>query len=212
MNTQKIKELYSKKGYRSYSGPFNMNIFGIRTRPLVTDAFDDTLGVFYQDLLGNEQLFTCQATLDAGSFWMQYPMNPSGTAFVAPGQYSGLWYMGFFKGQRALIQKNPVAYYRDNNKDLIIDLEPGTIKNGVVGFFLHPHFQRKDVADIVYNSSAMCVVPKDNKDFNKLMAILQMQINARRGNSFTFTVFDEDDETLFDKIKVPNYEDDDDWT
>jgi hypothetical protein len=191
LTPKEVKELYKAHKYPLFEkGDFNLNLFGIRSPNRVADSFDDTIGCFYKHK-GEEKVLLIPATIDAGAFYMKNPMNPDGCAFVCEGYYPGLWYWGKYHAKNALIQKGIVKYYRDNNRDLIIDLDPKTLRTGgaEIGYFLHPHFQPGNTATRVANSSAMCAVPQSNDDFNKLFYLVQMQVNSGHGNSFSWAVF-----------------------
>ena len=67
---------------------------------------------------GNPQmLLNHDATTEPGSYYVQHPLNPSGAARVAFGQYKA-WVDGLHKGvQPALVQSGPIRVHRDKNKD-----------------------------------------------------------------------------------------------
>ena len=62
-------------------------------------------------------LVSCSATIDAGWFYRNNPMNPNGCAQIAYGQYLQAWEFGMHHQQQALIQCGIINVYRDFNKD-----------------------------------------------------------------------------------------------
>ncbi len=190
MTVQDVIKRYSDYNYKLFSnGDYNLNIFGIRSKERRAGYFDDKIGCLWKE---NNQwkLFTADATVDCGEYYMKKPMNPSGAAFLVEGQYFGLWYLGTFHNTAALLQKNSCKYYRDNDRDNIIELDPSTIAAGNIGLFLHSHFQYGDEAQLIYNSSAACQVFKRNKDLNYLIGLCY-QAKTRYENSFTYTLFND---------------------
>ena len=188
-----IEQKYKEKGYAFFSRPFSMNVFGVRSSNRIAGAFDDYLGVIYNTDLNEQELYVIACTLDAGAPWLLKPMDPGGAAGIVPGQYRNLWQLGTFKGTDALIQINPVKIYRDNNRDLTLDYSADRTTEGDYGIFLHEHFQFLEKAEEVKDSSAGCVVPERKSTHKKFINILKMQVTARLGNRYSFTVFDEKD-------------------
>jgi len=180
-----IIDLYKSKNYRFFSDPYSMNVYGIRSGKR-SNKFDDVLGVIYSDGFNTfTREYPC--TVDPGIPWLIAPMDPGGTAAIVEGQYRSLWRMGTFKGRRALIQITPIKVYRDNNRNQTF--EYGTnMTEGMYGIFLHPSFQGADASE-VDRSSAGCIVPRRDVDFEHFMQTLDLQVLAGLGNTFTFTLF-----------------------
>lgn len=190
-----IQKIFAKKGYAFFTGAFNMNFFAARGNMRRPDAFDDILFIVYTDAEGNPVVRMFEGTVDPGIPWLTRPMNAGGAAAIAPGQYRAVWQLGKFKNTDALIQCGKFRIFRDNNKDAIFDYDPKTIQDSMPsdGIFFHEHFQKQNVAEIVSNSSAGCVVPRSRVDHREIMRILQLQAKAGLGNKFTFTLFNETD-------------------
>lgn len=122
-----LLKVAAAKGYRTFqdnSNDYNVNIWAIRSNNQVAGKFDDYQVAFWlsPDNKWNIRIYTC--TTDPGDHYLLYPLNPRGTAIVVPGQYEGLWKLGYHKGardHRALIQSNIISVIRDFNKDTILD-------------------------------------------------------------------------------------------
>lgn len=189
-----IINIYSKKGYNFFDGnkPFNVNIFGIRTKT-DTDDFDDYLGVAFRDGDLEPVVYLWPATTDPGRHWLNNPLNNKGTAIVVPGQYPGVWEIGKHQGKyTALRQKGNIKVYRDNDKDNEHDLDSSTIQEGkYYGINCH-RSNPKSESYMVNKWSAGCQVFKKVDDFDILMKIANKSA-ALYGNSFTYTLFNESD-------------------
>ena len=187
---QDIINRFKKHGYKLFTnGDYNLNIFGIRSKSRRAGFFDDKIGCLWKEN-GIMQCFIANGTVDCGEVYMRKPMHPDGAAFMVEGQYLGLWELGIFHNTPALIQAKPVKYYRDNDKDDIIELDPDTITEGNIGLFMHSHFQAGDEAKLIFNSSAGCQVFAKNKDFNYLIGLCHQAL-ARYGNGFSYTLFND---------------------
>lgn len=169
-----------------FEQPYSMNLYAIRAKKGI-NSFDDLLGVTYND--GNHQ-FTNEypCTVDPGVPWLLNPMDQGGAAAVVEGQYRGVWQLGKFHNTPALIQIRPILVYRDNDRNTTF--EYGAKKTeGNYGIFLHQHFQGTNSAARIDKSSAGCIVPQTLTDWSHLFNVLQKQINAGLGDTFSFTLF-----------------------
>lgn len=191
-NIECIINLYKRNNYVLFTGPFNLNIFGIRSSERRIDRFDDWLGVLYENDKKEPKLFICKGTVDPGLPWLINPMEQKmGTAAVYPGQYRRVWKLGTFRRTPALLQVAPIKCYRDNNRDNVFNYDPATTSTGVYGIHFHEHFQRKNVAELVNNSSAGCIVPQTLDDFYFIINLCFRQKQRLRDDHFTFTLFEE---------------------
>ena len=114
--------------------PIEFWICGIRSKADISDKYDDK---FY--LFKNEQfIIVLTGTTNAGKAGLLNPVNEKGCAVVKSNEwYYDLWERGMHKGKMsALIQRNSVKYYRDNNKDLSAE-ESGQLHEGIIGINFH---------------------------------------------------------------------------
>lgn len=141
------------------------NLFGIRTESNNSNKFDDYLGFAY--LSGNKGIIKVfPATTDSGKFYLENPINELGTGILAEGQYINVWGFGYHKGMyEALVQRNNVTVYRDNNKDSKIDIDVNSIQVGLFGMNLHHAGEHSVQVD---KWSAMCQVTAKTKDFKEI--------------------------------------------
>lgn len=188
---EQLKLTYFKNRYRFFTGNYNLNIFAIRGKDRKVNAFDDTIGVAYQEA-GQDKIFLMAGTVDPGLPWLRKPMEPIlGTAAIKEGQYRSLWAYGRFRNTLALLQINPITCYRDNNKDDVFDYLPQRTSTGLYGIHFHEHFQRAETATVVDTSSAGCVVPASRLEYYRVMNLCSLQSRNRFGDTYTFTLFDE---------------------
>ena len=189
-----FQKIFARKGYTFFTkGEYNLNIIGVRHKgSKVTNHFDDCLVVIYNT--PNEQnvkrVFVC--TTLPGKKAMDHPTQIKGTAILKPGQYRGAYQIGYHKGKyKALCQKKPLIVYRDNNKDQVYDLSPISIDRGIFGINIH---KAGDNSTLVDGWSYGGQVLAKSIDFNALMRLVEKSANIY-GNSFTYTLINEEDLT-----------------
>lgn len=190
-----IASVMSKKGYAFFTnGYYNLNIIGIRrdNNKKVTNLYDDILLVMYKTTKGWQKK-VYNITTEPGSYYMRKELgNPKGTAILVPGQYRGCWKLGNHKGKyKALVQKRPVKVYRDGNMDMVYDMYPETINEGLFGINIHRSNEgyTRQTVDMY---SAGCQVFNDPRDFESFIRLCEEQSKIY-GNSFTYTLIDEKD-------------------
>ena len=185
----RIVSAMESKGDRVFrNGRHDLNIVGIRSvaKP---DRFDDCISVF--SMHGGEWLFwSFPATTDPGVAYLKNPINKSGTAILAPGQYRSAYRIGKHRGKYdALIQSRPVTVFRDGNMDGHID----PWRNAETGIYgINIHMSTAGEADFVGKHSAGCQVFKNGHDFEIFMAMARAGA-AKFGNAFTYTLLEEVD-------------------
>ena len=132
-------------------------------------------------------------TTDAGTYWLKNPMSNKGTAILVPNQYRGVYSIDLHNNKYyALCQRNgKVEVYRDNDKDVILDMDSAKIEKGMFGINIHRSNPFSESLK-VDKFSAGCQVFKRVKDFNEFMEICQKS-KALWGNSFTYTLIKESD-------------------
>ena len=173
------------------TGTYNLNIIGIRTDDNQANTFNDRLCLVYRDKYGWVTR-TWAITTDPGTYWRQNPMRIRGTAIMAPGQYRGSHRIGLHRGRYpALVQTGgPVQYFRDANRDAILDMEPDTLNAGYAGLNIHRSSSRDGGSDEVQQWSAGCQVFQDPGEYHVFISICKRAADSY-GNRFTYTLIDE---------------------
>lgn len=194
--TYDFEKLFKKKGYAYFkNGAYNLNIIGIRSNNnnRVTNEFDDVLVVTYNIPNGRTKRLVAFITTEPGLYYIKERLlNPRGTSILVPAQYRGCWQIAKHQGKyNALCQKKPVRVYRDYNRDEIYDMNPKTIDTGIFGINIHRSCEFGESTK-VNKWSAGCQVFRRAEDFNSFMYLCEKQA-AKYGNSFTYTLINEED-------------------
>lgn len=179
----------ARRGHAVFErGLYNLNIIGIRSPDRTSNEFNDRICVVYRD--GNGWVTrTFAATTDPGVYWREHPMNVRGTAILCPGQYRGSHVLGHHRGRyRALVQARPVKYWRDSNRDEVLDMEPGTDESGVVGLNIHRASASRRSTEIG-KFSAGCQVFADPDEFDLFVGLCEKAAELY-GPRFSYTLIE----------------------
>lgn len=191
-STSELVAVYDMMDYKLFTGVYNLNIYGVRNKEQTANSFDDVVGVLYQDASGKWINKQWKATTDPGLYWLNNPMRKEGTAIMIPDQYLGAYKLGLHKGYRALEQKKPMRYVRDNNKDNYLDFtlmeNPKNIITDNIKSNIHRTNDKGVESTRVDKWSAACQVLADSDDFEQLLELCEIA-EKRYGNSFTYTLF-----------------------
>lgn len=185
-----IQATLSQKGYKTFTRSFELNIVGIRADSTKPNSFDDLIHVFYKNSEGVYQLHSFTATTDPGTFWLENPLNPQGTAILKQGQYIGSHMIGMHRGKyQALVQKRPVTVIRDYDRNAVLDFMNGKEETGLFGINIH-RAAESGTTKYVEKFSAGCQVFASANDFNVFMQLCDRH-KQLYGNDFTYTLLDQ---------------------
>ena len=193
LETILLQNVMNKKGYLWFDkGLYNLNLIGVRSSVQEAGRFDDFITATYKDEKGSWVCKFWKATTDAGSYWLEHPMNSKGTALLVPNQYRGSWQIGLHKGSyKALVQFKPVAVYRDNDKDKITDFNQSSIQTGMFGINIH-RSNPITTSSINDKWSAGCQVFASPQDYEEFMGLIEKSASLY-GDKFTYTLLTEKD-------------------
>lgn len=181
-------------GYAVFSnGPFDLNLFGIRSPNTQSNSFDDLMGCAYQDSGGSWHVEYWPATTDPGTYWLENPGNVNGTAILVPGQYRGVYSIDkHANAYYALCQRNgPVKVWRDDDKNDTLDWT-GEEHEGYYGINLH-HASYTGTSTQVNKWSAGCQVIANIEHFNRMMTLAGLQVQHHpTWTKFTYTLLTAD--------------------
>jgi hypothetical protein len=105
----RVKKILNEYGFVLYTKPYQLNIVGLRSKSIKSNAFDDEIHVFYTKPDGRWNYHIYPATTDPGTFWLNNPAYPQGTAILAQGQNVDAYTIGKQRGlYEALVQQKPV--------------------------------------------------------------------------------------------------------
>ena len=161
----------------------------MRSKGLLPNRFDDEIHVFYKVSSLKWEYHIYPATTDPGTFWLENPMQPQGTAIVSQGQYVNAYAIGIHKGEyEALVQVQPISVLRDYQRTAYIDFLNGTNDTGLFGINIH---RAKAEGSTLYvdKYSAGCQVFQNANDFNEFMQMCYKHRDLY-GNGFTYTLID----------------------
>lgn len=185
----KIKGLLRFKGFKLFTRPYELNIVGLRGRSTVPNKFDDELHVFYMVSSSKWEYHVFKITTDPGTFWLNNPMQPQGTAILAEGQYINSHGLGLHRGQyKALVQKGPLTIMRDYDRNAVLDFYNGKKETGQYGINIHRANKVGTTLNVDRNSAG-CQVFANASDFDKFLKLCE-QHKSRYGNSFTYSLID----------------------
>jgi hypothetical protein len=191
---ESLKAVYKKKGYKLFENDeknYNLNIYGVRSSDMTPNVFNDYIGVAWK-YKGKWSNLVFKATTDTGLYYLKNPLNVNGTAIIVPSQYLGAYAIGLHQGKyEALRQKEPMKYFRDNNRDNQFDLN-NSIVYEEIGYTNIHHASFTNESSVVGKWSAGCMVIANIEDWRKFIYICKKSRDIYR-NSFTFTLFDEKD-------------------
>jgi hypothetical protein len=208
---------YAKsKGYHMFKSDtsYDLNIWGVRTINQHAGDFDDWLFVFTNTIFEHYKV-----TVDPSDLYLLTPIHPLGTAIIKPGQYRGVWSLGYHKNSKdhpALVQSKPITVIRDFNRDGTLDFDKPEYlyaRNNVNGkgitefyndqnkvifrtheglFGINCHRASKwKILEKIGLHSAGCVVHYDPTRYDKEFIPLIKKAVEVWGNSFTFTLITE---------------------
>ena len=185
-----------RKKYATFDGKkkYNLNIIGVRNNSHNSTKFDDLMVVIFRGKDGEWVAKSYEITTDPGPSILRKPINKKGTAILVPSQYRSTWKIGPHGKTRyiALTQRlGEVKVFRDNDKDTKLEMSEQQIDEGYFGINIHKHGSSYE-REFVRGASAGCQVFKNTKDFNEFMELCHISADLF-GNSFTYTLIDEDD-------------------
>jgi hypothetical protein len=185
----RIKKILKEYGFVLYTKPYQLNIVGLRSKSVKSNTFDDEIHVFYTKPDGRWNYHIYPATTDPGTFWLNNPAYPQGTAILAQGQNVGAYAIGKHRGlYEALVQQKPVSVIRDYDRDALLDFNNGTKQKGYFGINIH-RAERSGSTKFIDKYSAGCQVFKDADDFYIFMQLCKQHAKLY-GNSFSYTLID----------------------
>lgn len=186
----RIKSILRQHGYILYSEPYRLNIVGMRNKNTISNRFDDEVHIFYRTTGNFWNYHVYKATTDPGTFWLENPENPGGTAILAQGQYVDAYSIGMHHGEYpALVQTGNLTIIRDYDRRAVFDFNNGHKITGS-GFGINIHRASSTGSTLYVDKySAGCQVFQNAVDFQDFMGLCAIHAKMY-GNSFTYTLID----------------------
>jgi hypothetical protein len=192
-----IEAAYKKLKFPFYKGNFNLNFGVIRTDITgglcqAEDLFNDLFFVAYMED-GKPKVHQYVGTIDPGKLALLDPSfeeaKKHGTAIIAEGYHKGCYAVGYHGTgtwkHLALRQVGNMTYYRDNNRDTIIDM---------VGKREGQYFTNHHCASLVKPNRVIgrysegCAVAQNCADLQKTVQLVRLQEKHRYGKTVSMAV------------------------
>ncbi len=190
---KRIKTIAQEKGHVIYTEPYRLNIWGFRANTEKPNVFDDELHVFTnisQTKITKWAYLVFKITTDPGTYWLQNPLTPKGTAILKAGQYLDAYSIDKHRNKYyALCQRlAKVTVIRDYDRDAVLDFNNGKEQTGMFGINIH-RARKTGSTYSVDRHSAGCQVFKNAQDFDFFMKLCEVH-RKLYGNKFTYTLVD----------------------
>ena len=194
LEPRRLLEAFEANGFKVFKGPWNLNLFGIRTG-LEAGKWDDWIGALYQDEEEHWHIDLYQGTTDPSDHALEQGYDAKGgTAILKEGQHRSCWVRGLHRGSYpALVQHGgKVTVIRDNTKDSKLDFDyennPNVkVDTGYFGINLHRASAHRAVSSIGLYSRG-CQVICDPGDFLSMMDLIDKSADIY-GESFSYSLF-----------------------
>lgn len=185
----RVKSILRNSGFVLNTRPYELNIVGVRTRSTKPNRFDDEIHVFYKSKPLRWEYHIFKGTTDPGTYWLENPMQPQGTAILAQGQYVNAYKIGLHLGKyKALVQVAPVTVIRDYDRNAKLDFFNGTKDTGLFGINIH-RAMSKGTTKFIDKFSAGCQVFQNAEEFHRFLELCEKH-SSLYGNRFTYTLLD----------------------
>ncbi len=187
-----IRSLYARYYYKFLTRPYEINLFGIRSKKLLVNEFDDVLGIAWEDFYGMGQCLAFRGTTDPGLYWLKNKLgNINGTFILAPNFYEECFTLGYHNvgkpnAYRAFVQAPSADFvgWRDNDADGQFDMSGLPTWKDVTGLNLH---HAKD-AQYVGQYSAACQVCQSDREHQVMVALGERHAELY-SNIFNYALF-----------------------
>tara|TARA_R110000782_G_scaffold223453_1_gene310413 strand:+ start:386 stop:994 length:609 start_codon:yes stop_codon:yes gene_type:complete len=200
MNRPSIETIHSvmiAAGMKVFESPYSVTLGGVRTKDSASGKFNDWLFASYFTEEGGLKSIIVPGTTDSGLYYRENPLNRKGTAVIKHNiQHRGSYqyqnpklnksHRGH-KGQEAFKQIANMEYWRDNNKDSVLDYDGETqIDNNATN-----GHDMGTVGNNIGKWSAGCW-GSIQKNMDLLYATAKEQIKAGHGDIFSYALLHED--------------------
>lgn len=189
-------------GLQTWTTPWRLWLYGIRSPNRTADSYDDVLGVVYVNDQEEWVHHVWPGTTDPGhkslmlkAESLQAAKEKGGTAILVPGQYVDTWTLdkhGKYKYLALTQRGGRTRVYRDPSEDIKLDLDPATIDKGWFGINIHASVSKGTPinASRVGLQSAGCQVHARADGFRNMMALSHNQIQRTGHRRFSYTLLD----------------------
>lgn len=190
MKPELLKKLEAL-GFKTFSGNYNLNLIGIRSKKQVPNKFKDRFIIIYEEN-GHWHQLEFPFTSLPGHYYLTNPSRVTGTAVLIHNkQYRSCWKLGLHRGKyEALTQVGEMSVWRDNNKDSIADFD-GPVETGYFGINCHRASEYRQ-SESVDRWSAGCQVLANPSHFAVLINLVKQQIKSGYGDTCSYILVQEE--------------------
>lgn len=197
---QYVQDLYKDKGWNFYTkGDFNLNLLFVRKQKYFTNKFDDELRIIFKEDDRWVEIvlpWTTKAGVFGGKTGIYDPVvyrGVAGIALVAEGFYQGAYkFEDSYSNWLAypfLRQIKEINVYRDNTRDLKIDLvQPQTVGSDA-GIQIHRAGPIHVFQRLVFNWSIGCLATPE--PYLSILIDVCRQASKLWGDLFSVALWDE---------------------
>lgn len=194
---KQIQDAVIGLGYEWFTAPYSLNFVWERTNFEATNKFTDWLHVCYTDVNGHKQIITIPATTKPGlKGSLLEPVTVEGirgTAVIeSPQQVKGGWEFRDttkeFSSYPYFRQVGKVTYWRDGNKDTIIDKINRQIAK-IFGTHWHRMSQNGTYGSGLVNNWSLGCMGSPEPEFKKILEITRKSVKMY-GPRFTGTIIE----------------------
>lgn len=188
-----------RKGYTWFTNPYSLNFIWERTSYNATNIFDDWLHICYIDEQKNKCIATIPATTKPGlKGSLLEPVTVSGikgTAVIECGQYLSTWEFldteKEFSKYPYFRQRKGINYYRDGNKDRIIDKVNRQLAK-IFGTHWHRMSNNDTYGSRQVNNWSLGCMGSPEPEWKKILPLVRRSVKMY-GPMFSGTIIDSSD-------------------
>lgn len=195
----KIQDSVKALGYKWFIAPYSLNFIWERVDYVATNKFTDFLHVCYKDDTGHKVILTIPATTKPGlKGSLLEPTTVEGikgTAVIECGQYEKAWRFRDtnkeFSSYPYFRQVGKINYFRDGNKDRIIDKVNRQIAK-IFGTHWHRMSQTGTYGSGEINNWSLGCMGAAEPEFKKILPVVRQSVLIY-GDLFTGTIIESKD-------------------
>jgi len=196
MTYDHLKSKFFELGYVFYKEPYKLNFVWERKDYVATNKFTDELHVAYINANGIGQVLTIPCTTKPGlkgSLLEPITVNGvRGTAVIECGQCIDTWEFrdtfNEFSKYPYFRQVKPINYYRDGNKDRIIDKVQRQLAK-IFGTHWHAMSKPDTYGSGEVNNWSLGCMGSPEPEYKKILPLVRVHV-SKYGKLFTGTIID----------------------
>lgn len=195
---EELRNSLVRKGFKFFLNELSLNFIWERTSDEITNKFTDFLHIPYIEK-GVKCIVTIPATTKPGiKGSTDSPVTVegiTGTAIIIPGQYEGAWEfrdtVKEFSKYPYFRQVGPVDYWRDGDKDLVVD-HTQQQDDKIFGTHWHKMSNNGTFGSGLINNWSLGCMGSPEPEFKKILLLVRKSVDLY-GTKFTGTIIESKD-------------------